>query len=76
VTEAAQGLLAWAEREKGITRLISGHIFDNPASGKILIKLGFEYAGDIEIHVKGRNSTVLSPRYIRNAPVEVALRVP
>jgi len=76
VTEAAKGLLGWAEREKSITRLVSGHIFDNPASGKVLTKLGFEHAGNIEMYVKGRNSTVLSPRYIRNAPVEVALKNP
>ena len=76
VTEASIGLLDWAERELGITRFVSGYIFDNPASGRVLEKLGFELAGEIEMHVTGRNSIVRSPRYIRNAPVEEALRNP
>ena len=76
VTEASIGLLDWAERKLGITRFVSGHIFDNPASGRVLEKLGFELAGEIEMHVTGRNSIVRSPRYIRNAPVEEALRNP
>lgn len=76
VTEAARGLLTWAEHQMGITRFVSGHIDDNPASGRVLVKLGFEHAGDIKMYVKGRDCTVLSPRYIRNAPVEVALKDP
>jgi RimJ/RimL family protein N-acetyltransferase len=74
VTEAAAGLLAWAQHEMGVTRFVSGHIFDNPASGKVLTKLGFTYAGDIEMYVKGRDCSVVSPRYILNAPIEVALK--
>jgi len=76
VTEAAQGVLDWAKTEHGITRFVSGHIFDNPASGRVLTKLGFKLAGEIEMYVKARDCTVLSPRYILNAPVEVALRDP
>lgn len=76
VTEAAQGLLDWAEHTLGATRFVSGHIVDNPASGAVLVKLGFSYAGEIEMHVKGRDCIVRSPRYIRNAPVEVALKNP
>jgi len=76
VTEAAKGLLDWAEHEMGITRYVSGHIFDNPASGHVLEKLGFERVGEIDMYVKGRDCKVASPRYIRNAPVEVALKQP
>ena len=76
VTEAAQGLLHWAEAELGITRFISGHIYDNPASGRVLAKLGFKPVGPIDMYVKGRDCVVHSPRYIRNAPVEVALKNP
>ena len=76
ITEASHGLLDWAEREHGITRFVSGHIIDNPASGAVLVKLGFTLAGEIKMYVKGRDQTVRSPRYIRNAPVEVALRNP
>ncbi|MEO9968274.1 MAG: GNAT family N-acetyltransferase [Hyphomonadaceae bacterium] len=76
VTEAARGLLDWANHEMGINRFVSGHIFDNPASGRVLIKLGFELAGEIQMYVSGRGCEVRSLRYVRNAPMEVALRSP
>lgn len=76
VTEAARGLMDWAERELGVTRFVSGHIVDNPASGRVLEKLGFKLASEIEMYVKGRDCIVRSPRYILKAPVDVALKDP
>ena len=77
VTEAAEGLLAWAAREMGITRLVSGHISDNPASGRVLLKLGFTVAGEHTMYVKGRDCEVTAVRYVYGgAPAEVALAVP
>ena len=77
VTEASIGLLDWAEGELGITRLVSGHIFDNPASGRVLLKLGFTVAGEIEMYVKGRDCEVKAVRYVYGgAPAEVALALP
>ena len=45
-TEAAQALLAWGEREFGVTRFAAGHFQDNPASGRVLEKLGFVRVGE------------------------------
>lgn len=73
VTEAARGLMQWAEAEHGITRLVSGHIADNIASGRVLIKLGFEPIGEISMYVKGRDCEVPAMRYVRGAPAETAL---
>ena len=43
-TEAARGVIEIA-RSLGHRRLVAGHFFDNPASGKVLRKLGFRPTG-------------------------------
>lgn len=45
-TELGQALVRYARDELGATRIIAGHYADNPASGRILEKLGFEYTGE------------------------------
>jgi RimJ/RimL family protein N-acetyltransferase len=53
-TEAARGVLA-AARCAGIRRVTSRHAVDNPASGRVLRKLGFQPTGRVEpIWSKGR----------------------
>jgi RimJ/RimL family protein N-acetyltransferase len=47
-TEAGRGLLDWAERRWGKRALRSGHFSDNPASGRVLDKLGFLYTGEVQ----------------------------
>ncbi|MCH8488350.1 MAG: GNAT family N-acetyltransferase [Oceanicaulis sp.] len=42
-TEAGAAMIADA-RIRGIERLIAGHFSDNPASARVLIKLGFAYS--------------------------------
>lgn len=44
-TELGEGLLAFARDELGTQRVIAGHYDDNPASGRVLEKLGFAYTG-------------------------------
>lgn len=44
-TEAGQSLLAQANAE-GIGSILAGHFEDNPASGRVLEKLGFAYTGE------------------------------
>lgn len=66
VTEAARGLLDWARHELGITQFISGHIKDNPSSGRVLTKLGFVPTGEISMYVRGRDCEVSAIRYICN----------
>ena len=40
-TEAAQRVLAFGFEELKLERIVAGRFFDNPASGRILSKLGF-----------------------------------
>ena len=51
-TEAGQAVVAIARHALGLKRLHSGHFLDNPASGRVLHKLGFRPTGA----VKGRYS--------------------
>lgn len=44
-TEAARGLCNWAV-EHALTPVTAGHYDDNPASGRVLEKLGFAYTGE------------------------------
>lgn len=44
-TEAGQAVVAMARETLRLDRLISGHFVDNPASGNVLRKLGFEATG-------------------------------
>jgi RimJ/RimL family protein N-acetyltransferase len=46
-TEAARGLLAAARNSLRLRRVVSGHFLDNPASGRVLAKLGFRPTGEI-----------------------------
>ena len=77
VSEGARGLLDWAKRELGVTRFVSGHIDDNPASGRVLEKLGFQQVGEHSMYTKGRDCEVNAVRYVYGgAPASVALEVP
>lgn len=40
-TEAAQAVVRFALRDLGLASLTAGHAIDNPASGRVLEKLGF-----------------------------------
>ena len=46
-TEAARALLAAAHHSLRLKRLEAGHFLDNPASGRVLEKLGFRPTGQI-----------------------------
>ncbi|MFZ5749110.1 MAG: GNAT family N-acetyltransferase [Pseudomonadota bacterium] len=55
-TEAGQAVLQVA-RALGIRRLEAGHFVDNPASGRVLRKLGFRPTGDVvSRHSRGRGT--------------------
>ncbi len=47
-TEAGQAMLGIARHAMGLKRLESGHFVDNPASGRVLAKLGFRPLGRVE----------------------------
>lgn len=73
VTEAARGVLDWAGRTLEIHKFISGHIKENAASGRVLIKLGFEPVGDTMHYVVSRDCEVCATRYVLGAPADLAL---
>ncbi|MEM7493551.1 MAG: GNAT family N-acetyltransferase [Pseudomonadota bacterium] len=74
VSEASSEVMRWAQEELDINQFVSGHFTDNPASGRILKKLGFEPV-DIVPHI-GAARGVPSPalRYTKGAPPEMALK--
>ncbi len=47
-TEAVQAALLWAHRDWGKRAVIAGHFAENPASGRVLIKCGFLYTGEVK----------------------------
>ncbi len=75
VTEAAQAVMDWAETEMEIQQFASGHFTDNPASGRVLKKLGFDPCGEVELfgQARGRKSPAL--RYAKGTDPHLALRI-
>ena len=47
MTEAVRAALAWAGGDWGKRFVMAGHFADNDASGRVLIKAGFLYTGDV-----------------------------
>lgn len=47
VTEAMQEILSFAQKELGIKEIVGRYAKENPASGNVLRKLGFQYEKDI-----------------------------
>lgn len=45
-TEAGQALIDYARHELAASVVTAGHYDDNPASGRVLEKLGFRYTGE------------------------------
>lgn len=45
-TEAARAAVDWAREELALTRLFAGHFEDNPASARVLEKVGFVPTGN------------------------------
>ncbi|HEX4737392.1 MAG TPA: GNAT family N-acetyltransferase [Allosphingosinicella sp.] len=58
-SEAGRALLDYARESLRIPRLGAGHFIDNPASGRVLEKLGFRPLGRIALrHSAGRGEAV------------------
>ncbi len=57
-TEAAKTLIGWLEATRDTRVTVSGHFADNPASGRVLSKLGYLYAGRSTMFCLGRGETV------------------
>ena len=57
VTEAADAVLRWLQA-RGERAFVSGYFADNPASGRVLAKLGFMRAGRHKVFCLGRGEIV------------------
>ena len=63
-SEAAAAVVRFAFVEAGATRLRSGHAADNPASGRVLLKLGFKLCDTVERVSRSRGETILVRRFL------------
>ncbi|NIJ20576.1 RimJ/RimL family protein N-acetyltransferase [Sphingomonas naasensis] len=62
-TEAGAAVLR-AARAAGIRHVVAGHYLDNPASGRVLRKLGFRPTGRVtQVYSRGRGAAVPSARF-------------
>lgn len=55
VTEAMKEVLSFAKENLKIKEVIAAHAVENPASGKVMQKLGMVYVGDCEYICNGGN---------------------
>lgn len=53
-TEAGKAMLDMARHALGLRHLRSSYFLDNPASGKVLTKLGFRHTGETLLHSVAR----------------------
>ena len=68
-TEAARTLLAYCFQEAGYRRLTCGHFVDNPASARVISKLGFRRIGKGSQWCEARQTNVETLRYARRRPL-------
>ena len=63
-SEAARGLMGWAQEQLGARGFAAGHFADNPASGAVLRKLGFVHTGTQDLFGLARQRTSPAERYV------------
>lgn len=71
-TEAGRAMLDIARHTLGLTRVRAGHFADNPASGRVLRKLGFVETGRARRGSLARRDDVESVEMIRDFAAEEA----
>jgi len=67
-TEAAAGLIDYCFRRERFSHVTCGHYFDNPASARVIEKLGFTFTGQSECWCEARRTKVAAMRYRLNRP--------
>jgi RimJ/RimL family protein N-acetyltransferase len=67
-SEAARAVIAFVFGRVGLGRLRSGHAFDNPASGLVLRKLGFEPVGETRVWSRPRGEEIAQLTYALGRP--------
>lgn len=60
VAEAGQAVIRYGFESDGLSRFSSSHFIDNPASGRVLAKLGFEACGRGRIWSAAREEEVIA----------------
>lgn len=66
-SEAARAVHDFATRTLGLRRLVAGHAADNPASGRILVRLGFRHVADRTLRYRSRGEDVVRREYVFDA---------
>jgi len=49
-TEAARAMIAWGFAHVGLSRIYAHHMTRNPASGRVMEKIGMQYEGTLRHH--------------------------
>jgi [ribosomal protein S5]-alanine N-acetyltransferase len=62
--EAAQAVTRFAFEEVGLAQLRAGHAHDNPASGRVLAKLGFSPLDAVRRFSRPRGENIVQRRYV------------
>lgn len=73
-TEAARALMDHAFQQPGVRRITCGHFVDNPASRRVIEKLGFRAAGSEPHWCEARQASVEALRYDQRRPLSAFLR--
>jgi RimJ/RimL family protein N-acetyltransferase len=68
-TEAAHAMIDYCFGAGGFRRLTCGHFIDNPASARVIAKLGFRRIGKDSQWCEARKSEVNTVRYILRRPI-------
>jgi RimJ/RimL family protein N-acetyltransferase len=68
-TEAARTLMSHCFDDVGFKRLTCGHFYDNPASARVIAKLGFRRVGHDAQWCEARKSDVPMIKYARRRPL-------
>lgn len=63
-SEAARAVMDWARDQLGAQIFLAGHFVDNPASGRVLRKLGFVPTGEQDLFGLARQRTSPAQRYV------------
>lgn len=63
--EAARAVTRFVSGDVGLVKLTAGHAHDNPASGRILAKLGFRRVDTVDLFSRSRNEYISQCRYDR-----------
>jgi len=68
-------MMEWAENAMDLRQFASGHFTDNPASGRVLQKLGLVAVGETELFGLARGRKDPCVRYSKGTDRDLALKL-